>query len=67
MTGVKVSDLRAFFVLARSLASQLGLVQSYADASVNYYYQDGSYYVIVPPAGALVEELPYFEVLGQLN
>lgn len=54
--------------VARSLASQLGLVQSYADASVNYYYQDGvfytmapdgSYYVIVPPAGALVEELPY--------
>ena len=54
--------------VARSLASQLGLVQSYADASTTYYYQDGvfymiapdgRYYVIVPPAGALVEELPY--------
>lgn len=49
------------------LASSLGLVQSYADASVNYYYQDGTFYtvnadgkyqVIVPPAGALVESLP---------
>ena len=54
--------------VARNLASQLGLVQSYADSTTTYYYQDGvfytiasdgSYYVIVPPAGALVEELPY--------
>ncbi len=50
-----------------NLASSLGLVQSYADASVKYYYQDGTFYiinasgeyeVIVPPAGALVSELP---------
>lgn len=49
-----------------SLANQLGLVQSYAYANQEYYYQDGIFYimngnqyqVIVPPAGALVEELP---------
>ena len=54
--------------VAQNLASQLGLVQIYADAATTYYYQDGvfytmapdgSYYVIVPPAGALVEQLPY--------
>ena len=48
-------------------ANQLGLIQSYASASASYYYQDGvfysqaadgQYYVIVPPAGALVESLP---------
>lgn len=52
---------------AASLADRLGLVQSYADARIPYYYQDGvfyapgpdgQYYVIVPPAGALVESLP---------
>ena len=55
-------------IVAQNLASQLGLVQIYADAATTYYYQDGvfytmapdgSYYVIVPPAGALVEQLPY--------
>lgn len=49
------------------IANQLGLVQSYAYADRNYYYQDGVFYiintsgqyqVIVPPAGALVDELP---------
>ena len=53
--------------VAYSLATQLGLVQSYAAAGSDYYYQDGVYYVmdangqykvIVPPAGALVETLP---------
>ena len=53
--------------VAVGLAGQLGLSQSYADASNTYYYQDGvfysiapdgQYYVIVPPAGALVEKLP---------
>ena len=53
--------------LAYSLATQLGLVQSYAAAGSDYYYQDGVFYVmdangqykvIVPPAGALVETLP---------
>lgn len=49
-----------------ALANQLGLIQSYAYANQEYYYQDGVFYivnngryqVIVPPAGALVEELP---------
>ena len=50
-----------------SLARSLGLVQSYADASVQYYYEDGvffvmdangEYKVIVPPAGAIVASLP---------
>ncbi len=49
-----------------SLAASLGLIQSYADANVTYYYNDGTFYVlqngqyvtIVPPAGAIVETLP---------
>ncbi|MBR1407166.1 MAG: hypothetical protein IJ578_09600 [Bacteroidales bacterium] len=50
-----------------SIANQLGLAQSYAYANQQYYYEDGvfyiinrkgSYEVIVPPAGALVETLP---------
>ena len=53
--------------VAYTLANQLGLIQSYAAAGSNYYYQDGVFYtvdangqysVIVPPAGALVETLP---------
>ena len=52
---------------AYGLANQLGLVQSFADANVQYMYQDGVFYtqaangeyvVIVPPAGALVEYIP---------
>ena len=52
---------------AYALANELGLLQSYAAAGSNYYYQDGVFYtvdangqysVIVPPAGALVETLP---------
>ena len=52
---------------AYSLANELGLVQSYAAAGSDYYYQDGVFYsmdsdgeykVIVPPAGAMVETLP---------
>ena len=48
-------------------ADRLGLVQSYADAGVEYFYQDGVFFIkdkdgkyvtIVPPAGALVDELP---------
>ena len=48
-------------------ADRLGLVQSYADAGMEYFYQDGvfftkdkdgKYVTIVPPAGALVQELP---------
>lgn len=52
---------------AYQVANNLGLVQSYADASISYYYQDGVFYVadkdgqykvIVPPAGAYVETIP---------
>ena len=48
-------------------ANELGLVQSYAAAGTEYYYQDGVFYamgtdgqykVIIPPAGAIVESLP---------
>lgn len=50
-----------------TVAERLGLVQSYASAEGSYFYQDGVFYcetadgqyeVIVPPAGALVNELP---------
>ncbi len=50
-----------------TLANSLGLVQSYAAAGSDYFYQDGVFYVkdasgqyktIIPPAGALVETLP---------
>lgn len=49
------------------LANELGLVQSYASAASNYYYDDGvfyaqnasgDYYTIIPPVGALVQTLP---------
>lgn len=49
------------------LADRLGLVQSYASVTGDYYYEDGifftknssgEYVTIVPPAGALVEKLP---------
>ena len=52
---------------AYELAEKLGLVQSYAYANSEYYYQDGVFYTIsasgvyttiVPPAGALVTSLP---------
>ena len=52
---------------AYETANGLGLVQAYADASTEYFYDDGvfftksadgKYTVIVPPAGALVSELP---------
>ena len=52
---------------AYELANKLGLVQSYAYAGSDYFYQDGvfytitasgSYSTIIPPAGALVTSLP---------
>ena len=52
---------------AYELANRLGLVQSYANANIEYFYQDGVFYTIsasgvyttiVPPAGALVTSLP---------
>lgn len=54
-------------VSAYNLADELGLIQSYAAADGEYFYQDGVFYtkdrsgeytVIVPPAGALVDSLP---------
>jgi len=47
-------------------AQSNGLVQSYANANAEYYYQDGIFYlpengkykVIIPPAGAMVEYIP---------
>ena len=50
-----------------NLASRLGLFQSYANANQQYYYDDGIFFIegangqyqtIVPPAGALIAELP---------
>jgi len=50
-----------------NLATRLGLFQSYANANQQYYYDDGIFFIegpdgqyqtIVPPAGALVAELP---------
>ena len=52
---------------AYELANKLGLVQSYAYANSEYFYQDGVFYTIsasgvystiIPPAGALVTSLP---------
>ena len=51
---------------AYEIASKLGLVQSYAYANSDYFYQDGVFYLyqngnyttIIPPAGALVTSLP---------
>lgn len=52
---------------AYTIANKLGLAQSYAYADKDYFYQDGVFYiinskgkyeVIVPPSGALVNELP---------
>lgn len=50
-----------------ALATRLGLVQSYAAIGTDYYYDDGVFFIknasgqyetIVPPAGAVIEELP---------
>ena len=52
---------------AYEIATALGLVQSFANINTEYFYEDGVFYVatkknryevIVPPAGALVNELP---------
>ena len=52
---------------AYEIASALGLIQSFANINTEYFYEDGVFYVvnkknryevIVPPAGALVNELP---------
>jgi hypothetical protein len=50
-----------------NLATKLGLVQSYAAADMEYYYDDGVFFIkgndgkyqtILPPAGALIKALP---------
>ena len=52
---------------AYEIASALGLIQSFANINSQYFYEDGVFYVvnkknryevIVPPAGALVDQLP---------
>ena len=55
------------------LATQLGLVQSFASATTPYYYQDGVFYTgsgrefrtIIPPAGAIIASLPEDYILFQ--
>ncbi|MBQ9654281.1 MAG: hypothetical protein IJV32_08715 [Bacteroidales bacterium] len=65
MTNYALNSSRA--LTAYELANKLGLVQSYAYAGSDYFYQDGVFYTvsssgaystIVPPAGALVTSLP---------
>ncbi len=62
------SERTSRFVSSQRLARELGLRQSYAYSDEDYFYEDGIYYIlnsrgeyvsIVPPAGALVGELPY--------
>lgn len=64
-TSLALNSSRA--LSAYEIASRLGLVQCYANMNSEYYYEDGvffkavsstKYEVIVPPAGALVDELP---------
>lgn len=72
--NARISALNAAYAMnssraltAYELANKLGLVQSYAYANADYFYQDGVFYTlsangmyntIVPPAGALVTSLP---------
>lgn len=62
-----IAQSDALAQVAYDKAQRLGLVQSYAAANMEYYYQngvfyvldaDGEYRVIVPPAGAIVDSLP---------
>lgn len=62
---IDLSALRA--AASYKVASGLGLVQSFAAEGTDYYYndgiffvmgKDGQYEVILPPAGALIKELP---------
>ena len=63
----EIAQLDALAQAAYDKAQRLGLVQSFAAADMDYYYQngvfyvldaDGEYRVIIPPAGALVDSLP---------
>lgn len=64
--AMTTNDGRYLAAKAYEQAEEAGLVQSYAASGIDYYYQDGVFYVIensqykviVPPAGALVEYLP---------
>lgn len=62
-----IADRAPAAAASYDLATRLGLFQSYADANVKYYYDDGIFFIegadgqyqtIVPPAGALIAELP---------
>ena len=62
---IELNNERA--VSSYTLSNGLGLVQSFADAATEYFYEDGVFFVknsdgryvtIVPPAGALVQKLP---------
>ena len=62
---VDMNTLKA--MASYNLATKLGLIQSYAAADSEYYYDDGVFFVlgsdgqyktIVPPAGALIKALP---------
>ena len=62
---VDMNTLRS--LASYNLATELGLIQSYAAADVEYFYDDGVFFVkgkdgkyrtILPPAGALIKALP---------
>lgn len=62
------SERTSRFISSQRLARELGLRQTYAYSNEDYFYEDGIYYIlnsrgeyvsIVPPAGAIVGELPY--------
>ena len=64
-TTVDMNTLKS--LASYKLATQLGLIQSYASAGSEYYYDDGVFFVlgedgqyktIIPPAGALIKALP---------
>lgn len=69
LTAVRLSYYNAQIkaLEASQMANRLGLVQNYASQSDSYFYHDGvfyvqgmdgQYYVIAPPAGAIVDRLP---------
>ena len=65
--NAQIAEGQQLATASYTLANSLGLVQSYAAAGSDYFYQDGVFYVkdasgqyktIIPPAGALGETLP---------
>ena len=64
-TTVDMNTLKS--LASYKLATSLGLIQSFASSSTEYYYDDGVFFVlgsdgqyktIIPPAGALIKALP---------